>query len=335
MRTDIAKLANQVQAIKLRSGKALEELPPKKYVPKEVFERLVPQPEVEAEKKDDEHMQEIEVRVNLPLIEVLQEVPKYAKYLRDIVANKRRLTVFKTVALTEEFSARVPSKIPPKLKDPGYFTIALAIRKHKVGRALCNLGESINLMPLSIFKKLKLGAPRPTTMTLQLVDQSLAVLEGIIEDVLVRVGKFIFPVEFIILDYMADEEVPIILGRPLLATGGALIDVREHKLKMRVHDKEVAFNVYKALNLPKHYEDLCMILVIEPKVIEPGIDVSVDDITKRSEPEKLQLVKNVKLCKRKIKKLRDKNLAHCEFEPGQSVFVLKSRLKLFPQKLQT
>ncbi|XP_070042651.1 uncharacterized protein [Nicotiana tomentosiformis] len=136
----------QVQAINLRSGKALEEVPPKKYVSKEVFERLVPQSEVEAEKKDDKHRQEIElrppppfpqrlqkskdeskykrfldilsqVRVNLPLIEVLQEVPKYAKYLRDIVANKRRLTEFETVALTEECSARIQSKLPPKLKN--------------------------------------------------------------------------------------------------------------------------------------------------------------------------------------------------------------------------
>nr|XP_016512664.1 PREDICTED: uncharacterized protein LOC107829712 [Nicotiana tabacum] len=160
----IQSIGNFVQAINLRSGKALEEFPHKKYVPKEVFERLVPQPEVEAEKKDVEHRQEIEVRppppfpqrlqkskdeskykkfldilsqvrVNLPLIEVLQEVPKYAKHLRDIVANKRRLTEFETVVLTEECNTRVQSKLPPKLKDPGYFIIPLAIGKHEVSRA--------------------------------------------------------------------------------------------------------------------------------------------------------------------------------------------------------
>ncbi|XP_070054018.1 uncharacterized protein [Nicotiana tomentosiformis] len=159
LRTEIRNLERQI-----RHGKALEEFPHKKYVPKEVFERLVPQPEVEAEKKDVEHRQEIEVRppppfpqrlqkskdeskykkfldilsqvrVNLPLIEVLQEVPKYAKYLRDIVANKRRLTEFETVVLTEECNTRVQSKLPPKLKDPGYFTIPLAIGKHEVSRA--------------------------------------------------------------------------------------------------------------------------------------------------------------------------------------------------------
>nr|XP_009598730.1 uncharacterized protein LOC104094489 [Nicotiana tomentosiformis] len=224
----------KVQAINLRSGKALKEMPPKKFVSKEVFERLVPQQE----------------------------------YLRDIVANKRRLTEFETTALTEECSARVQSKLPPKLKDPGCFTIPLAIGKHEVGRALCDLGASTNLMPLSVFKQLDLGAPMPTTITLQLADRSLVVLEGIIEDVLVRVGKFILPANFIIPDYMADEEVPIILGRPFLSTGGALIDVREGKLNMRVHDEEITFNVYKALNLPKHYEDLCMISMIESKLIK-------------------------------------------------------------------
>nr|XP_009588194.1 uncharacterized protein LOC104085775 [Nicotiana tomentosiformis] len=193
-----------------------------------------------------------QVRVNLPFVEVLQEVPKYAKYLRDIVTNKRRHVEFERVALTEDCSARLQSKLPPKLKDPGYFTIPLAIGKHEVGRALCDLGASINLMPLLVFKQLDLGAPRPTIITLQLADRSLAVPKGIIEDVLVRVGRFIFPTDFIILEYMANEEVHIIFGRPFLATGGAIIDVREGKLKMRVHDEEVTFNVYKVLKLPKH-----------------------------------------------------------------------------------
>nr|XP_009801381.1 PREDICTED: uncharacterized protein LOC104247126 [Nicotiana sylvestris]XP_016505950.1 PREDICTED: uncharacterized protein LOC107823759 [Nicotiana tabacum] len=196
----------QVQAINLRSEKALEEVPPKKYASKEVFERLVPQPKVEVEKKDNKHRQGIkvrpplpflqwlqkskdeskyktflyilsQVRMNLPLIEVLQEVPRYAKYLRDIVANKRRLTEFETVALTKECSARVQSNIPLKLKDLGCFTIPLVIGKYKVGRALCDLGARIYLMPLSVFKQFELGTPRPTTITLQLIDRSLAVLE--------------------------------------------------------------------------------------------------------------------------------------------------------------
>ncbi|XP_019225109.1 PREDICTED: uncharacterized protein LOC109206709 [Nicotiana attenuata] len=125
---------------------------------------------------------------------------------------------------------------------------------------MCDLGASINLMPSSLFKQLGLGVLRPTTITLQLEDKSLVMPEVIIEDVLARVAKFILPIDFIVLDYRADEEVPIILGRPFLDTGGAIIDVREEKLKMRVDDEEITFNVYKALKLPKRYEDLCMIL---------------------------------------------------------------------------
>ncbi|XP_070056864.1 uncharacterized protein [Nicotiana tomentosiformis] len=145
-----------------------------------------------------------QVQINIPLVDILQEVPKYAKYIKDIVANKRRLTEFEIVALTEECSPRIQSKLPQKLKDPGSFTIQISIGKHAVGRALCDLGASINLMPLFVFIQLGLGEPRPTTIILQLADRSLAHPEGVIEDVLVQVGSFIFPVDFIILDYEPD-----------------------------------------------------------------------------------------------------------------------------------
>ncbi|XP_062119744.1 uncharacterized protein LOC133834221 [Humulus lupulus] len=117
----------------------------------------------------------------------------------------RRLGEFETVALTEGCSAILKSKIPPKLKDPGNFTIPCSIGGRDVGRALCDLGVSINLMPMSIFKKLGIGEARPTTVILQLADRSMAHPEGKIEDVLVQVDKFIFPADFIILDYEADR----------------------------------------------------------------------------------------------------------------------------------
>ncbi|XP_075100297.1 uncharacterized protein LOC142176440 [Nicotiana tabacum] len=111
--------------------------------------------------------------MNLPLVEILQEVPKYARYFRDIVANKQRYIEFESVALTEECSTRFQSKLPPKLKDPRSFTIPLSLGKQEVGGALCDLGASINLMPSSLFKKLILEVLRPTTITLQLEDKSL------------------------------------------------------------------------------------------------------------------------------------------------------------------
>ena len=115
--------------------------------------------------------------------------------------------------------------MPHKLKDPGSFTIPCTIRNSIFERALCDLGASINLMSLSILRQLGLGEARPTTVTLQLVERSLKHPREVIEDVLVKVDKFIFPENFMVLDMEEDKEIPIILGRPFLATGRAMIDV--------------------------------------------------------------------------------------------------------------
>ncbi|XP_070013131.1 uncharacterized protein [Nicotiana sylvestris] len=123
------------------------------------------------------------------------------------------------IALTEECTSRVQNKLPQKFKDPDSFTIPVRIGNVNVGHGLCDLGESINLMSLSLYKKLGLGAPKPTTVMLQLADRSIAYPEGVIEDVLLKIRKFIFPADFIILDFEVDEKIPIILVRPLLATG--------------------------------------------------------------------------------------------------------------------
>ncbi|XP_070021403.1 uncharacterized protein [Nicotiana sylvestris] len=128
-------------------------------------------------------------------------------------------------------------------------------------------------MPLSLFEQLGVGAPRLTIVMLQLADRSIAYLEGVIEDLLLQIGKFIFPPDFIILDYEADKQVPIIIGRPLLATGDAIIKVREEKIIMRVDNEEAVFNVYKAIQLPRNYEELSMISVVE--VDEQLLDTSV------------------------------------------------------------
>ncbi|KAI3771660.1 hypothetical protein L6452_02827 [Arctium lappa] len=127
-------------------------------------------------------------------------MPSYVKILKDILNKKRRLGEFETVVLTKECSALLTCKIPPKLKDPGSFTIPCSIGGQEVGHALCDLGASINLMPLSVFKKLGIGEARPTTVTLQLADMSLAYPKGKIEDTLVKVDKFIFSADFLVLD---------------------------------------------------------------------------------------------------------------------------------------
>ncbi|XP_073289849.1 uncharacterized protein [Primulina huaijiensis] len=148
----------------------------------------------------------------------------YAKFLKEILTNKRKLEDHMTVNLTENCSALVQNKIPSKLKDPGSFSIPCMIGDVVFHKALCDLGASINLMPLSVFRKLGLGEPKPTRMSLQLADRSVKYPQGIIEDVLVKVEKFIFSADFVVLDMEEDMEMPLILGRPFLATGKALID---------------------------------------------------------------------------------------------------------------
>ena len=165
------------------------------------------------------------LHINIPFADALEQMPSYVKFMKDILSQKRRLVDFETVNLTEECSAILKRKLPQKLKDPGSFTIPCTIGNAIFERALCDLGAIINLMSLSIFKRLGLGEARLTTVTLQLADRSLKHPRGVIEDVLVKVDKFIFPADFIVLDMEEDKEIPIILGRLFLATGRAMIDV--------------------------------------------------------------------------------------------------------------
>ncbi|KAM6558927.1 hypothetical protein CsatA_028166 [Cannabis sativa] len=129
------------------------------------------------------------LHINIPFIEALEQMPTYLKFMKDILSKKRKLEEFEMVALTEEFSAVLQKKLPPKLKDPGSFNIPCSIGGSIQTKALCDLGASINLMPLSMFKRLKLGEAKPTTVTLQMADRSLTHPRGIIEDVLVKKGE--------------------------------------------------------------------------------------------------------------------------------------------------
>ncbi|XP_070055426.1 uncharacterized protein [Nicotiana tomentosiformis] len=155
--------------------------------------------------------------------------------------------------MTHQVSAIVDS-MAPKLEDPGAFTIPCTIRSADFAKALCDLGASINLMPYSMFKTLGIGQPRPTSIRLQMAYRTMKSPLGIIDDVLVRVDKFILPADFVILDCEVNYEVPIILGRPFLATGKALVNLEAGEFTFRVGDEKVVFHVFKSMRQPNSNE---------------------------------------------------------------------------------
>ncbi|XP_062120434.1 uncharacterized protein LOC133834738 [Humulus lupulus] len=268
-------------------------------------------------------------------------MPNYVKFLEDILTRKRRLGEFEIVALTEGCSAMLKSKIPPKLKDLGSFTIPCSIGGRDVGRALCDLGASINLMPKSIFKKLGIGEARPTTVTLQLADRSMAYPEGKIEDVLVQVDKFIFLADFIILDYEANRDVPIILGRPFLATGRTLIDVQNGELTMRVNDQQVTFSVFKAMKFPDDIEECSRMNVIESLVAETfhketckaelGVNIFEDDEEfSKEEESQVTWIESSKPAIKFSKPFESLNLSEGNFKPPKPSIQEPPKLELKP-----
>ena len=185
-------------------------------------------------------------------------MPNYAKFLKDILSKKKKIVDEGVVSLTATCSAVIQKSLPAKMKDPGSFTIPCTIGKYEFKKTLCDSGVSINLTPLSVVQRLSLGELTPTAITMQMVDRSMAQPEGVLEDVLVKVGKFIFPVDFVVMKMEEDTQVPLLLGRPFLATGAALIDVKKGELTLRGGNEAVHFNLNKSLTQSDADEENCM-----------------------------------------------------------------------------
>ncbi|XP_070028606.1 uncharacterized protein [Nicotiana sylvestris] len=168
--------------------------------------------------------------INVPLVEALKQMPGYAKFMKDLVTKKRSMDC-ETIKMTHQVSAIVHS-MAPKLKYLGAFTILCTIGSADFAKAFYDLGASINFMPYSMFKTLGIGKSRATSMRLQMADRTMKRPFGIIDDVLVRVDKFILLADFVILDYEVHYEVTIILGRPFLATRKALVDVEPNSTEV-------------------------------------------------------------------------------------------------------
>ncbi|XP_061339399.1 uncharacterized protein LOC133286070 [Gastrolobium bilobum] len=170
---------------------------------------------------------------NILFAEALVNIPNYAKFMKGLLSRKHKLQEFETVALTEECSAIIQKKFPPQLQDPGSFNIPIAIGNINVGLALPN---------------------------------------GVIEDVLVKVDKFIFPVDFVVLDMEEEGYMPLLLSRPFLATAQAIIDVEKGKLKLRMDDEKVTSNVFDVMKHAKDNNDYFRVDILEELLLEKKTD---------------------------------------------------------------
>ncbi|XP_075084835.1 uncharacterized protein LOC142168074 [Nicotiana tabacum] len=182
-----------------------------------------------------------------------------------------------TVTLTQTCNAVVTRPMAQKVSDPGSFTIPCTIGSYDFAKALCDLGANINLMPLAIYTKLGIGRARPTSMLLQLANRTVKRTTGILDDVLVQVGKFVFPADFVILDCQVDEEIPIILGRPFLATGRALIDCETRELKMRLNNEEIILNVQQSIRRPSEFANCSLVEAVDVILQEEDETLNVKD----------------------------------------------------------
>ncbi|CAL8989354.1 unnamed protein product, partial [Prunus brigantina] len=241
------------------------------------FRPIAPFPSRLSKSKKDQGFDEImetfkKVQINIPLLNAIAQIPKYAKFLKDLCTNKRRFKEHEQVALSEEVSAVLQRKLPPKLKDPGSFSIPCIVGDCKFQKALLDLGASINLMPYHVYEKLNLGELQATSVSIQLADRTIRYPKGILEDVLVKVEELILPADFLVLEMeeapIHDNQLPLILGRPFMATAGAIIDVKKGTLTMNVFDETIAFKVFEASKFPSDEHEVFQLDAIDTMVKE-------------------------------------------------------------------
>jgi hypothetical protein len=193
-----------------------------------------------------------QVKINISLLDAIQQVPAYAKFLKDLYTQKRKSInhIPKKVLLTERVSSLTQHNTPPKFKDPKAPTISFIISHKEIDKALLDLGAGVNLLPYSVYQQLGLGELKPTTVIMQLADRSIKKPRGIIEDVIIKVDKFFFPVDFIVLDI---EPIPhperlilVILGHPFLATANACINCQTGVMEISFGNIKVRLNIFNA-----------------------------------------------------------------------------------------
>nr|GEU82303.1 reverse transcriptase domain-containing protein [Tanacetum cinerariifolium] len=208
-----------------------------------------------------------DLHFELSFADALVHMPKFAPMFKKLLNNKNKLIELTKTSLNENCSALLLKKLPEKLGDPGRFLIPCDFLEFDNCLALADLGASINLMSLSIWRKLKLPTLNDTKMVLELANRTISKPTGVAKNVFMKVGKFYFPADFVVLDFVADLRIPLILGRPFLSTAHVLIDVYEGEIILR-HDEQslmlkcgdmpsISYNNFQSLNKVDHIDATC------------------------------------------------------------------------------
>nr|GEY59557.1 reverse transcriptase domain-containing protein [Tanacetum cinerariifolium] len=214
-----------------------------------------------------------DLHFELSFADALVHMPKFVPMFKKLLNNKNKLIELTKTPLNENCSAVVLKKLPEKLGDPGRFLILCDFSEFDNCLALADLGESINLMPLSIWKKLKLPTLNDTKMVLELSDRTISKPTDVAENFFVKVGKFYFPADFVVLDFIADSRVPLILGRPFLSTVHAIINVHEREIIIRQDQQSLTIQCDDIPSIKK-FEQINKIDFIDAG----GIDFESDEI---------------------------------------------------------
>jgi len=255
------------------------------------------------------------------MLDAIKQVPSYAKFLKDLCTVKRKLNVKKKAFLAKQVSAILQNNNALKYKDPGCPAISCFIGEHKIERALFDLGASVNLLPYSVFQNLNVGELKPTSVTLLLVNISVKVPRGIVEDVLVQVDKFIYHVDFIVLDTQPVEacnSFPVILGRPFLATSNALINCRNGLMKLSFGNMILEMNIFNICKQPGHDNDLQEVDFIE-KLVHDQFQTTSSE-TEIDESDDLQMVYFQEESKVNCWNQKLRNCHHDQLSPYLQVF---------------
>ncbi|GJT73288.1 reverse transcriptase domain-containing protein [Tanacetum coccineum] len=204
-------------------------------------------------------------------------MPNYGKFLKELINKKHKIEQISAAFLSDESSAILQNKVPPKLGDPGSFLIPGNFKNNFSCNALADLGARINLMSYSLYTKLSLETLKPNKMSVRLVDRSFQYPVRIAENMLIEVGKFTFTADFIILEMEEDSKVPLILGRPFLHTADAVIRVKQKKLNLKVRTERMIFHIDSAMKHSYSNDDTCFSIDVIDEILEEDFDALLDE----------------------------------------------------------